>query len=497
MTIGSRRKPPTSLTAIVAVLSLAVHGALALLVSVADCNGAARVAAVDTTSPLPGDDEVVAATAESVMPSCQVDATLAAWGRAAVCASPLAPTGCFAELDRAYESWLGECNQLLVDKLLDEQREKEPVRIALADESMLDKLEPLQLEELLAPAPTPVVQPEVQPQPPQPQPEAQPPKPEPPQPRPMRSAQVVEITPPEKSEPPKNARFVSEYDSSTEREKVARGSTEEMVNRPAPKELPVADKQKVAEERKPPAETAPPKPKPEIENDRGTGKLDMRRPGEREELARKPANVGDPDGRKDPLSENGLAAKHGERARRWRERKLTRNPRGEGGEEGERGGPKVPDLLPSEDLLSRVVGGGSVDKLDNVDDDEVTALNSKRWKHAPFFNRLKRQVAQNWHPQQVYMARDPNGNVYGFKDRKTVVRVKLRPNGTVAGIYVVEGSGIDFLDDEAVRAFRAAGPFPNPPAGLVDAETKLITFSFGFYFEIGGGRGRWKIRRQW
>ena len=45
---------------------------------------------------------------------------------------------------------------------------------------------------------------------------------------------------------------------------------------------------------------------------------------------------------------------------------------------------------------------------------------------------------------------------------------------------------VDFLDDEAVTAFRDAQPFPNPPPGLVDPDSKLITFRFGFYFEISG-----------
>ena len=37
---------------------------------------------------------------------------------------------------------------------------------------------------------------------------------------------------------------------------------------------------------------------------------------------------------------------------------------------------------------------------------------------------------------------------------------------------------------EAVRAFQAAAPFPNPPAVLRDKDG-MISFNFGFYFEIG------------
>ena len=55
--------------------------------------------------------------------------------------------------------------------------------------------------------------------------------------------------------------------------------------------------------------------------------------------------------------------------------------------------------------------------------------------------------------------------------------------------------GVDVLDDEAVRAFEAAGPFPNPPDGLVQSDG-LITFEFSFHFEIGAPRTSWRILRQ-
>ena len=46
------------------------------------------------------------------------------------------------------------------------------------------------------------------------------------------------------------------------------------------------------------------------------------------------------------------------------------------------------------------------------------------------------------------------------------------------------------LDDEAIRAFRAAQPFPNPPPGLV-GEDGQIEFSFALYLDIRNG---WEFR---
>ncbi len=49
------------------------------------------------------------------------------------------------------------------------------------------------------------------------------------------------------------------------------------------------------------------------------------------------------------------------------------------------------------------------------------------------------------------------------------------------------------LDDEAVRAFHAAGPFPNPPDGLI--KNNMITFAFSFHFEISAPRTSWRMPR--
>ncbi len=138
--------------------------------------------------------------------------------------------------------------------------------------------------------------------------------------------------------------------------------------------------------------------------------------------------------------------------------------------------------------------GGTNDHLPDVEYGDFTSLRARKWKYASFFNRVKRQVAQNWNPEAAYRMRDPNGNVYGTKDRLTVLQVSLTPEGALAKVLVSEPSGVDFLDDEAIKAFRAAEPFPNPPRGLIDAESRLITFRFGFSFEINSSTP-WKVFR--
>jgi TonB family protein len=147
--------------------------------------------------------------------------------------------------------------------------------------------------------------------------------------------------------------------------------------------------------------------------------------------------------------------------------------------------PSMSDLRPSEDQISRAVGGpGSIDSLKDIDDGATTQLNTKRFKYASFFNRVKHAVAQQWHPDDAYRLRDPTGQIYGIKSRRTIIRVSLKPDGTVRDLLLEHPCGVDFLDDEALKALREAAPFPNPPKGLVDAGSGLITFRFEFNFEV-------------
>ena len=77
----------------------------------------------------------------------------------------------------------------------------------------------------------------------------------------------------------------------------------------------------------------------------------------------------------------------------------------------------------------------------------------------------------------------PTGAIFGFKDRQTVLRIQLKPDGSLANVFLETASGVEHLDDEAIQAFRKAQPFPNPPpAGGRGAHF----FRFRFLFRTVG-----------
>lgn len=413
-------------------------------------------------------------------PSCDADALLAAAARAATCAPPFATDvdACFHDLSLRLESDRLRCHADEIQsvaftlapidvkdieqidpepllEMLDEQRQREfeqkqeQVQLALAQQAEQRKTQVDQ------------------------------------------QAQVVEIAKPTVEMAPDVAHFLSEYDNKVDQEKVARGSDrEDIVAKSKPAELTPKDDPQEATA----AEREPDQPGTNPDAPRAPGLMRMRAPG-----AEEPATAPQEAHQKGLLAGLDSPLGDGSRARRGdgfissEQRRVTDQPRGEGGGGG--GTPTVPNLRPSKDVLDRAVGGGNVDYLEDVEEGDETALNSKQWVFASFFNRMKRRVHQNWDPVSVWARHDPTGQVYGFKTRITRVRVTLDSEGELTRIIVSSTSGVDLLDDEAVRAFRAAQPFPNPPAGLVDA-TGNITFEFGFHLEIGGGRkASWKIFR--
>lgn len=396
-------------------------------------------------------------------PSCEGDELLASAARMFVCAFPSGGgEACARDTIQGFAVARERCDRLEL-----------PAAVTLLDPRVVEEIEPEPLMDLIEPDVLAQIQ-EAQKAPPPPAEQA-PPPPAPPQ---QANTQVVETVPQENQAPPENTRFLADYDSRVEKQTVARGTTEQMVARPEPsaqdtKEIPQPSREQQAED------TAGEQP----ESAQGAGALAMRAPGlpQTGKEAQPEVTPGLLNGSDAPLGANGFQARRGTGDRFATKQEALDPRRGENGGGG--GGKTLPNLRPTPEALERALGGGSVDHLDDVEEGEQTALNAKQWKFASFFNRAKRQVAQNWNPNRVIASQDPTGKVFGVKDRITVLRITLDGTGHLTDVHVVKTSGVGELDEEAMRAFRAAEPFPNPPPALVDPSGK-ISFLFHFHLQM-------------
>ncbi len=124
----------------------------------------------------------------------------------------------------------------------------------------------------------------------------------------------------------------------------------------------------------------------------------------------------------------------------------------------------------------------SNDYLKDIPEEDETALNARRFLYADYYNRIKKAVSYYWTPGKVLMVHDPGGNIFGAQDRYTKIEAVLDERGRIVDIQVTRPSGADVLDREAVDAFKAAAPFPNPPAPLL--RNGRLAIQFGFYVSI-------------
>jgi hypothetical protein len=286
--------------------------------------------------------------------------------------------------------------------------------------------------------------------------------------------QVVDLPRPREERRPDEARFAAEYDSSVEKETKRYGKFDANAQQrhAGPSET---------DKRNQPALTPNPSEIPA-----SPGPLAMRTPAEDRRREPMRTRAGDSSLRAEaPGSDENLSSDpegafsaRGGAGARPRPRELAEEEAG--------GRPGLYGLVPTEEQIARAVGSGTQDHLTDIEEGNETALNAKRWVYATFFNRVKEKVRDHWKPAEEYQRRDPTGRIYGAEDRYTLLKVSLKADGSLATVSVAHTCGLDFLDDTAVTAFKEAQPFINPPRRLVEAGNGMVTFGFGFFFEVSG-----------
>ncbi|MBN2718942.1 MAG: TonB C-terminal domain-containing protein [Deltaproteobacteria bacterium] len=146
--------------------------------------------------------------------------------------------------------------------------------------------------------------------------------------------------------------------------------------------------------------------------------------------------------------------------------------------------PQPLKLRPDDTTLSTAITGSGLADLGDLEEGDQTSLNSAAFRHASFFTRVQRMVEQFWRPDIAMQKNDPEARIIGTKDRVTTLLVVLQADGRIHHLYAKTPSGAGFLDDEAIKAVRIAGPFPNVPSGLISSKDGLVKFLFQFTVEI-------------
>lgn len=127
-------------------------------------------------------------------------------------------------------------------------------------------------------------------------------------------------------------------------------------------------------------------------------------------------------------------------------------------------------------------GAATNDYLKDVKDGDKTMLSTKEFVYFGYYRRIRERLEVAW---STRLRAAMEGYVYGGRqlannrDYVTGVVVVLDRNGKVTGVQLLQGSGARDLDQAAIDAFQSAGPFPDPPSGLVDENGEIkIPWSF-------------------
>lgn len=327
-------------------------------------------------------------------------------------------------------------------------------------------------------------------------------EPAPPEPKPEEklSGQIVEVPPTADDSPNPEAKYLSKYNARVEKESVARPDQRDPSMKRVTNKLQTQERQGAPEQAVPtPGLTVkgdgleadqPGQPNKALGLEKGEQKFVLEVPDmvRRDSVALKMSDL--------PGQAHRLANRDGTEALKGNSDKLVLQlgegssdlaGGGGGGKKGDQNAPEqksLPSLAalqPTLGTVARISGSPSRDYVEGMPEGEGTFLNTKEFKYATFFYRVRDSVATFWEDQvyREYRRRDPTGNIYGVRDRATLLQVQLNREGRLEDVRIEQTSGVEFLDHVAVQAFRMAEPFPNPPPALADADGN-IRFSFQF-----------------
>ncbi len=132
----------------------------------------------------------------------------------------------------------------------------------------------------------------------------------------------------------------------------------------------------------------------------------------------------------------------------------------------------------SEDKTGASSSSGILDDLKVAD---FTEVNTIKYKFHGYFKRLKSTLEVHWGSSLREKAKIlfyKNIRIPASEDYLTKLRIIMDSFGAIEQVSVVTKSGVTALDQAAVEAFNKAGPFPNPPAGLVKNDKVKIEWGF-------------------
>jgi TonB family protein len=101
---------------------------------------------------------------------------------------------------------------------------------------------------------------------------------------------------------------------------------------------------------------------------------------------------------------------------------------------------------------------------------DMTHLNTTEYKYFGFYDRIRKKLEQYWGDSLKSKAKamvKRGVRIPAAENKITSLKIIIDRYGNIVDVLVKSTSGVSELDDAAIESFNRAGPFPNPPKGMV------------------------------
>ncbi len=139
--------------------------------------------------------------------------------------------------------------------------------------------------------------------------------------------------------------------------------------------------------------------------------------------------------------------------------------------------PAPKSLFPSPETLHQIERKFSHTYPPNVEKGDTISLNTRSFKYISYFTHIKRKIELVWEYPRLAVQLGEEGRL--------ILRFTILKDGRLAGVKLIESSGYRLLDEEAIRAVKAAAPYPPIPDRLKKDHLNILanfTYTLGFKF---------------
>ena len=107
-----------------------------------------------------------------------------------------------------------------------------------------------------------------------------------------------------------------------------------------------------------------------------------------------------------------------------------------------------------------------VEEKEGLDDDEPISLDTKEVKYASYFGRIKQQIQRVW----VYPSQGTKRALSG----ELTLKFEISKDGNLLSLRLINGSGSNILDANAVKAVRGAAPYYPFPITITKKKLSIL-----------------------